>query len=279
MTAIVIHGGAGNISAERLKPTRDAIERQIDRGIDMLANGKTALDVVEQVLARLEDDPLFDSGTGSYPNCEGDVEMDAIIVDGGNLDFGAVAGIQNVRNPVSVARKVLDHCECCMLVAKGAQQFARKHGFDYVGNEVLARSPETDRGHGTVGAVAIDSQGFIAAATSTGGTPNKFPGRVGDTPLIGCGAIADNSIGGVSATGEGEPLMRMMVSKTVLSLMDSGRAPRNACTQAITEMRIKTGGRGGVVCLSRDGQLGFAFNTQRMPIAYANSRGVKEVLL
>jgi beta-aspartyl-peptidase (threonine type) len=240
----------------------------------MLESGKPALYAVEFAVKCMEDNPVFNAGYGSCPNAEGEVEMDAIIVDGDSLNFGAVGGIKNVKNPVAVARKILDYGKHSFLVGDGATRFAHANGFEFVPDaELIANKDENPGAHGTVGAVALDLQGRIAAATSTGGIPKKLPGRVGDSPLIGCGAIADTSIGGVSATGEGEFLMRIMISRVVLDYLQQGFSPRQSSEQAVNLLTEKVKGKGGVICLNRGGDAGYAFNTQRMALAYINGKG------
>ena len=231
----------------------------------LLRRGAPALEVVERVVMLLEDDPMYDAGHGSYPNSTGEVEMDAIIVDGATLRFGAVAAIRNVANPVRVARRVMDATSHCLLVGTGATRFAREQGFPFVSDAELAPAgsipaPNT----GTVGAVALDGAGHIAAATSTGGIKVKIPGRVGDSPLIGCGAIAEDGVGGVSATGEGEKLMQVMMSRTVLDYLKAGFDAQSACDAAVHDLADSVNGQGGVICVDAHGRAGFAYNTPHM---------------
>ncbi|MEM2122982.1 MAG: isoaspartyl peptidase/L-asparaginase [Candidatus Bathyarchaeia archaeon] len=227
---------------------------------------------------------------GSVPNMDGVVELDAIIVDGSTLRFGAVAAVRNVVKAISLARKVMEETEYAFLVGCGAERFAEEIGFETCDQKQLiverelelyrrlkARGavssgeffnpkPEMDGG-GTVGAVALDVEGNVAAGTSTGGSPFKRPGRVGDSPIIGCGAYADNRIGGASATGWGEVLMRLIFSKRVVDGM-RGKPPMEACAQAVDLLWNRLGGRGGVVALNREGLEGAAYNTPRMAYAY-----------
>jgi beta-aspartyl-peptidase (threonine type) len=278
MAALIIHGGAGNIPDSVIEAKRSALENILLRTFFMLENGESALYAAEFAVKCLEDNPVFNAGNGSCLNAEGEVEMDAIIVDGDSLNFGAVGGIKNVRNPVAVARKVLDYGKHCFLVGGGATRFAHANGFEFVPDaELIAKKDEVPGAHGTVGAAALDSQGRIAAATSTGGIPKKLPGRVGDSPLIGCGAIADSSSGGVSATGEGEFLMRIMISRVVLDYLQQGFSPHKSSAQAVNLLREKVKGTGGVICLNKDGETGYAFNTKRMALAYINGKGEMKV--
>lgn len=253
---------------------KSALQNIVLETSSLLKGGAQSLAAVEYAVKLLEDDPLFNAGRGSYPNMEGMVEMDAIIVEGTSLNFGAVAGIRNVGNPVVVARKVLDQGKCCLLAGEGATRFAAANGFEFVPDEELASKTDRPTGAlGTVGAVALDSKGGIAAATSTGGTARKPPGRVGDSPLIGCGAIADSLVGGVSATGEGEFLMRIMISRVVLDCLQQGSSPGEAAAHAIDLLGKRVQGKGGVICLNGSGQTGYAFNTPGMAVAYINGKG------
>ncbi len=269
MTQVIVHGGAGVFAAGRVDAAREGVRRACDAGESLLRRGLPALDVVERVVALLEDDPIFDAGHGSYPNSAGEVEMDAILVDGATLRFGAVAAIRNVANPIRVARRVMDATTHCLLVGGGATLFAREQGFPHVPDADLASTlsgPVTSTG--TVGAVALDDAGHVAAATSTGGIKVKIPGRVGDSPLIGCGAIAQDGVGGVSATGEGEKLMQVMMARTVLEYVKAGMDAQAACDAAVRDLAERVGGHGGVICIDARGGVGFAFNTPHM--AYAS---------
>jgi beta-aspartyl-peptidase (threonine type) len=265
LARLIVHGGAGTFAGGRFDAARASVKSACNAGEALLGRGAPALDVVEMVVALLEDDPIFDAGHGSYPNAAGEVEMDAILVDGATLRFGAVAAIRNVANPVRVARRVMDETPHCLLVGAGATNFAREQGFAFVPDAELASTssgPSTNTG--TVGAVALDNAGRIAAATSTGGIKVKIPGRVGDSPLIGCGAIAEDGIGGVSATGEGEKLMQVMMSRTVLDFLKSGLDAQAACDAAVRELSARVNGHGGVICVDAHGNVGHAFNTPHM---------------
>jgi L-asparaginase / beta-aspartyl-peptidase len=256
MTALIIHGGAGTVSGGVIGMKRNGLENTLLKAAAILRGGGSALDAAEFAVRCQEDDPVFNAGHGSCPNVAGEVEMDAIIVDGTTLNFGAVGGIRNVGNPVAVARKLMDNGQHCFLVGSGATRFAYASGFEFVPDEDLMAGPDKPGcALGTVGAVALDCQGRIASATSTGGTAKKLPDRVGDSPLIGCGAIADSSIGGVSATGEGEFLMRIMISRVVLDGLRRGLAPAESTQQAIDLLIEKVGGKGGVICLNRGGEV------------------------
>lgn len=273
MVAIIVHGGAGKFRPEMEARAREGCERAARFGHRMLSEGAAALDVVEKVVNLLEDDPAFNAGTGANANVEGEIELDAIIVDGATLGFGAVAGVRNVRNPVSVARRVMEATPHCLLAGEGATRFARESGFEFVPTEALAGASAGGPEHGTVGAVALDARGHIAAATSTGGTKGKMPGRVGDSPLIGCGAMADDGAGGASATGHGEALMKVMMARTVCEAMLVGRSAGEAARHAVGVLARRVGGEGGVICLDPQGRIGFAYNTTHLAAAGVDGAG------
>ena len=256
----------------------------------------------------LEDEPVFDAGYGSHLNLDGRVECDAIVMNGGTLRAGAVAALQRVRNPIRLARAVLEHCPHMMLVAEGAERFAKESGIALCDPADLVSDAEREawrvcsqdkhaavhhRGHeqGTVGAVAIDAQGKLFAATSTGGTCCKLPGRVGDSPLIGCGCYADETAGGVSCTGYGEAIMKIVMAKTATDLLRSGNGAfcvagssrdssaalpqscaadtaMHAAREAVHLLAKRTHATGGLILLDCDGNPGFAFNTPRMAYGY-----------
>lgn len=287
--AIIVHGGAGgwNLAEERRNVALEACAAAATAGRDILLRGGSALDAVEAAVKVLEDCPVLDAGRGSYPNAEGDVEMDALIMDGRDLSMGAIAAIQRVRHPVSLARKVMEVSGHNFLVGAGAELFADSVGFPRCAVEELlvddlhldefnigdtAIKPVASIGD-TVGAVAFDLNGNLAAATSTGGTPNKHAGRVGDSPLVGSGAYADNWTAAVSATGYGEALMRVVISKRVCDFVGAGLSARSACESAIRVLEERTGGEGGLIAVDARGQVGWAFNTRAMPYAYALGDG------
>ncbi len=281
--AIIVHGGAGNWSAatERREEALLACVAAAERGRTILLDGGSALDAVEAAVNILEDCPALDAGRGSYPNAEGNVEMDALIMDGRDLSMGAIAAIQRVRHPISLARRVMVDSGHNFLVGAGADAFAESIDFPrcdvtelLVTNDKDAlphnaeREPTAALGD-TVGAVAIDVRGDLAAATSTGGTANKLPGRVGDSPLVGSGAYADNWTAAVSATGYGEALMRVVISKRVCDFVGTGLSAWSACESAIRVLEERTGGEGGLIAVDARGQVGWAYNTQAMPYAFA----------
>lgn len=257
----------------------DGVRLAAETGWRLLSQGASALDAVEAAVRVMEDDPTFDAGRGSHLNAAGHVELDALIMDGATLNAGSVAAVQRVRNPITLARRVMEHSEHVMLVAQGAEQFAHEHGLPLCVPEELVIPREVERwqaaraGHDTVGAVARDARGNLAVATSTGGTPDKRPGRVGDSPLIGCGGYADNRSGGVSATGHGEALMKVVMSKLVCDLMARGLGAQHAAQAALQVLAERVHGRGGVIVIDALGRIGAAHNTSRMAHAYVTDAG------
>lgn len=279
--AIIVHGGAGNwsLSADRREEALRACVAAAEAGRALLLRGGSALDAVEKAVNILEDCPVLDAGRGSYPNAEGDVEMDALIMDGRDLSMGAIAAIRRVRYPISLARRVMLDSGHNFLVGAGAEAFADDIDFPRCAVEELLVDDYHDDASGvtepvaalgdTVGAVALDMNGDLAAATSTGGTANKLPGRVGDSPLVGSGAYADNWTAAVSATGYGEALMRVVISKRVCDFVGAGLSAQSACESAIRVLEERTGGEGGLIAVDARGQVGWAYNTRAMPHAYA----------
>ena len=267
----------------------DGCERAVKAGYNVLEGGGTSIDAIEAAVNTLEDDPNFNAGHGSVIKRNGDVEMDAMIMDGKDLKLGAVGGIQCVANPISVARLIMEKTDHTMLIGNGAKQLADEHGVPHVDTEQLL-SPEmkllrndklkaidhvdsTLSGHDTVGGVAIDKYGDIACGTSTGGILLKRPGRVGDSPIIGCGGIAENSKGGVSTTGHGESITRVTLANRVLSLID--KMPiEEAIKQSLQYMCRKTNGRGGLILINGNGEIGKGFTTQRMVWASIDKNGL-----
>ncbi|MEM3044004.1 MAG: isoaspartyl peptidase/L-asparaginase [Candidatus Bathyarchaeia archaeon] len=295
--AIIVHGGAWSIPEGLVEAHRSAVWRAALEGFRVLEDGGSALDGVEAAVNLMEEDPNLDAGVGSFLNRDGVVELDAMIMDGSTLRFGAVAAVRNVVKAISLARKVMEETEHAFLVGYGAERFAEEIGFETCGQERLIVERELELyqrlkargtvssgeffdprpgmdGGGTVGAVALDLRGNIAAGTSTGGSPFKRPGRVGDSPIIGCGAYADNRIGGASATGWGEALMRLIFSKRVVDGM-AEKPPSEACAQAVELLWSRLKGRGGAIALNREGLEGAAYNTPRMAYAYMKE-GMKE---
>jgi beta-aspartyl-peptidase (threonine type) len=233
------------------------------------------LDAAEAAVVVLEDNPLFNAGTGSALNSLGQVEMDAAIMEGETLRAGAVAAVRGIKNPIKLARRVMEDGRHLLFAGEGALLFAREIGFPQCDPEALIVEAERARWqekHGTVGCVALDADGRIAVATSTGGIFNKLPGRVGDSSLIGCGTYA-NDHGGVSCTGQGEAIIRIVMAKTALDFLKEGAEPRAAAHQAIALLAQKTGGTAGLIMIDRRGKIGYARNTECMPVGFILSDG------
>ena len=264
--SLVLHGGAWDIPPSLVAAHRKGLRNAIATGWQVLLQGGSALDAVEKAIVVMEDDETFDAGRGSFLNAAGEVELDASVMYGKTFRAGAVAAVQNIRNPISLARAILERSEHVLLVGMGASRFAREQGMKLCGQDDLIIVRELDRWRtlqretgtstkdafrkkrrpgGTVGAVAVDRDGNVAAGTSTGGTPNKYPGRVGDTPLIGCGTYADNKIGGASTSGWGEAMIEVVMAKTVVDLMDRNeRDPAKAVQEGLKILVRKADGFG-----------------------------------
>jgi beta-aspartyl-peptidase (threonine type) len=288
---IIVHGGAWDIPEDLWGSHRNGCSKAAQEGYSALQKGATAVDAVEIAVRVMEDDPTFDAGRGSFLNADGEVEMDATIMDGDDLSFGAVAAVQHILHPITLARQIMERTQHCMLVGEGALKYARSIGMPTVAQENLLTDREMKRWleikkkqsfehrelfdpakdryspRGTVGAVAIDSKGKISAATSTGGTPNKMAGRVGDSSIIGCGNYADSRSAGVSATGWGEPLMKAVMARRVCENVEKGRTVKEAGDEAIRYLEERVKGYGGVIVLDIAGNMSFSFNTPRMAIA------------
>jgi beta-aspartyl-peptidase (threonine type) len=287
-----VHGGAWDIPDEFADAHVAGVRQAVDQIYPLLQNGLSALDAVEKAVNILETDPTFDAGRGAFLNACGDIELDALIMDGQALDFGAVAAVTNLMHPVSLARKVMGAKDFRILVGGGAMQFARECGFKEVDPRELLTDRERDFYEkikndenftpinafsgacpsDTVGAVALDASGNLACATSTGGTPRKHPGRVGDSPIIGSGGYADNQLGAASSTGYGESILRVMLCKTACDFLRTD-TPMDAASLSMDVLRTRGHGFGGVIMLSPDGAYGFAHNTPRMAFAYADDKG------
>lgn len=274
--AIVVHGGAGawELGSKRLRVGRAACDEAALAGHAVLKAGGSALDAVETAVHILEDCPALDAGRGSYLNKLGEVEMDALIMDGKTLDMGAVASVQRVQYPISLARRVMTDTDHAFLVGAGANAFADQIGFPRCDVSDLIVNSDDDYKDvagpwgDTVGAVARDAQGNLASATSTGGTRNKMPGRVGDSPLVGSGGYADNLTAAVGATGEGESIMKVVLSKRVCDLVGDGLSAQAACDAAIRLLEERVGGECGLIAIDTQGNVGVARNTTAMPYAF-----------
>lgn len=297
---LAIHGGAGTILKSSMTPGlqqqyESALAEALERGYDILDSGGSALDAVEAAVMVLEDFPLFNAGRGSVFNHPGRHEMDAAIMDGSNLAAGAVAGVSGIKNPVQLAKLVMQRSEHVMLFGKGAEEFAlqQKLPFEeesYFFNEqryqqwqeALAEDrvslDHNDKKFGTVGAVALDKYGNLAAATSTGGMTNKKFGRVGDSPIVGAGTYANNASCAVSCTGHGELFIRTVVGHDISCLMEyKGLSLQEACEVLVHDKLVKIGGEGGLVAIDRDGNIALPFNSEGMYRGYKNSEGKMQV--
>ncbi|HBE69068.1 MAG TPA: beta-aspartyl-peptidase [Planctomycetaceae bacterium] len=305
--SIVIHGGAGGDpgrwSAEYQQQRRESLGAALEVGIEMLEDGKSAIDVVEAVVRTMEDDPVFNAGRGCVLNEEGDHELDASIMDGATLRCGAVAAVTSAKHPVTLARKVMENTRHVLLMGSGADKFGKQIGVEQAPADwfvtdrkkaswkrwkagqqdaMLHRPKNLGPGEeqlylGTVGCVALDSQGNIAAATSTGGLMGKRWGRVGDSPIVGAGNYADNATCGVSGTGVGEEFIRIGVARDIAARMEYGG-------QSLEQAAAATVGKlpedaGGVIAIDKHGNIATPFNTPGMSRAMANSSGLKSVAL
>lgn len=281
--AIIVHGGAGHLgpddpasSGEPDAPRLEGVRGACAAGWDVLARGGSALDAVEEAVRLLEDDPTFNAGTGSVLNAEGEVELDASIMDGATLLAGAVAGVRDVANPVRLARAVMERSGHVFLAGPGASAFAREAGFPAIPNARLVTPRQRARfeaaraggaggpSHGTVGAAARDARGRLAAATSTGGTAGKRPGRIGDSPVVGAGTYADDALAAVSCTGQGEAILRLTLARHAADLVGRGRSPLEAARAAVALLGRRAGGEGGLVLVGPDGDPAFAHDTPVM---------------
>ena len=316
---LLVHGGAWAIPAADAPAHEAGVRTALETGFHILSRGGSALDAVEAAVVVLENDPTFDAGRGSFLTADGRVQLDALLMDGGRMKAGGVACVERIRNPILAARLVLEQSPHVYFVGAGAEEFAASHGMALIDNRELVldrerqrlalaqsrqaagladetfsghvhrddKSPETAAGHllaeqashDTVGAVALDLHGNLAAATSTGGTLNKPPGRVGDSSLIGCGCYADNLSAAVSLTGWGEPIMKLVLGKWATDRVAAGSAPELAAREAIAYLFNRLGGHGGIILLGPDGRFGIAHNTPAMAWGLATSAGLQTGLV
>lgn len=303
---IVIHGGAGTIERGSMSPEREAeyrakLEEALRAGHTVLAGGGVALDAIEAAINVMEDSPLFNAGRGAVFTSEGKNELDASIMDGSTRNAGAVAGLTHVRNPIDLARLVMEESPHVMLIGAGAEAFGETMGVEMVPEnyfhtesrwESLQRARQAEsrdtagtalidddwnertRKMGTVGAVALDQGGNVAAGTSTGGMTNKRWGRVGDVPVIGAGTYADNRCGGISATGHGEYFIRAVVSYDICAIhMYTGIPMRDAADRVVMEKLVDFGGEGGVIVMDMEGNVSMTFNSSGMYRGFMMSDG------
>lgn len=295
--AIIVHGGAGDIAPERSDIAQAGCKEAALAGYAILQAGGSALDAVEAAVRALEDNPEYNAGTGAGLDRDGNIELDAGMMDGRALQVGAIAGIERIKNPISLARKVLES-EHVLLIGRGAERFASEQDIIQCASEELiterqflrwqaARDAEEPRHfrrqvgstqdlahkdtssekHGTVGAVALDLSGALAAATSTGGIHDKYPGRVGDVPLVGCGFYADE-YAAVSCTGHGEDFVRLLIAKRAADFVAGGQSAREAVQSAIAVLSERATGTGGLILVDHKGEVGFAWNSHHMSYAY-----------
>lgn len=285
--SLVVHGGAWAIPDAEVAAHVTGVHAALEAGWRILAEGGSALDACATAVRVLEDDPTFDAGVGSFLNAAGQVEMDAAIMDGRTLDVGAVAAVARVRNPIDLARHVLQ-TEHVLVVGAGAEALAatanlpmcdpldlvvqrERERWQRVQSDPSFAIADAFRAHDTVGALALDEKGNLAATISTGGVPNKLPGRVGDAPLVGCGFYADSSVGACCATGHGEAIMRVVLSKTVVDQLALGMGAQEAAQLGIEQMAARTNGHAGCIVLRPDGSIGVFHNTPRMAYAFRHS--------
>lgn len=268
--AIIVHGGAGRVRIEELPQRLKGCKEAALAGWRILKQGGSALDAAEAAVVVLEDNPLFNAGTGSTLNSSGEVEMDAAVMDGETLSVGGVAAVRGIKNPIKLARRVMEDGRHVLLAGEGARLFAREIGFPGCSPEALIVEAERKRWeqeHGTVGCVALDNRGKIAVGTSTGGIFNKLPGRVGDSALPGCGTYADE-YGGISCTGQGEAIIRIVMAKSAVEFLKDGADPPSAANQALALLGKKTAGTAGLIIIDRQGRIGYARNTPCMPVCF-----------
>ena len=311
---LVIHGGAGTILKSQMTPEKEKLYTQglndaLNAGNEVLAKGGTALDAVVAAIKVLEDNPLFNAGKGAVFTNEGKNEMDAAIMDGSNLKAGSVAGVTTIKNPITAARAVMDKSEHVMMTGKGAEKFAQQSGciivdpsyfftqerwdalqkvkaedstktlLDHDSSKTFLKQPGNyDYKYGTVGCVALDMYGNLAAGTSTGGMTNKKFGRIGDAPIIGAGTYANNATCAISCTGWGEFYIRLVMAKTISDRMElAHQSLKDASDEMIMKKLGQLGGDGGMIAVDKNGNIAMPFNTEGMYRAYITSDGKKEI--
>jgi beta-aspartyl-peptidase (threonine type) len=295
---LLIHGGAWAIP-ETMRAAHEAgIRHALSHGYALLHSGATAVEAVTAAVSLLEDDETFDAGRGAFLTRDGRVQLDALLMEGATLRAGGVACVERLRNPIQAARLVLEQSPHVYFTGSGAEEFAAAQGMPLIDNHelVVPREQENLRiaqanqraglpdttfagspmaSHDTVGAVALDHAGNLAAGTSTGGTLNKAPGRVGDSSLIGCGCYADNASAAVSLTGWGEPIMKLVLGKWAVDRVQSGSTPQEAAVDAIQYLFERLGGHGGIILMDRKGRVGLAHNTPQMAWGLAAPDGLR----
>jgi beta-aspartyl-peptidase (threonine type) len=275
---IVVHGGAWDIPDRQVNDNLIGVKEAANKGWSVLIKRGSALDAVETAVTTLEDNPIFDAGIGSVLTRDETVEMDALIMNGLSLEAGAVAGLRDVRYPIKLARLVMEKTPHVFMIGEGATKLAEEFKLERITQSQLiteearrelsewmnAQKFGKSFSHDTVGAVALDTKGNLAAATSTGGVTGKQVGRVGDVPIIGSGGYADNKVGAVSTTGHGESILKINLAKLVLTYMDSGINVQQAAEKALLYMSDRVNGNGGLIAIDKEGNIGNAFTTKRM---------------
>ncbi|MBW4560850.1 MAG: isoaspartyl peptidase/L-asparaginase [Mojavia pulchra JT2-VF2] len=274
--AIVVHGGAKTITDNKVEANNAGCKAAVEAGWAVLTSGGTAAEAVEAAIRVLEADRTFNASLGAVLNDDGEVELDAAIMEGDSFGWGSVAAVQGVRHPISVARKIMD-TKPMLLVARSAERFAADNGVEMCAKEDLITGEQRkeweeeqeviDRPN-TVGCVALDANGTLAAGTSTGGTTNQLAGRVGDTALVGSGLYADNKLGACSTTGDGESIIPVVLAKTAIDLLDGDRHPDEAAQMAIEILKSKVEGEAGCILLDGQGRVGWAHNSSDMACGY-----------
>ncbi|MCK4879505.1 MAG: isoaspartyl peptidase/L-asparaginase [Bacteroidales bacterium] len=291
--ALVLHGGAGNMNFQSVPEElqnryKHVLDSALQLGLDVLKEDGTSIDAVEVVIRCMEDNPLFNAGKGAVFTSEGKNELDASIMSGQDLNAGAVAGVTNIKHPISAARAVMEQSEHVMMAGKGASVFAEEVGLEIVDPSYFyterrfksyQKAIAKDK-HGTVGCVALDKAGNLCAGTSTGGMTNKKYGRIGDSPIIGAGTYANNATCGVSGTGHGEYFIRWTVAHQISVLMEyKGYDVESAAREVVEKTLAEAGGEGGVICLDSYGRPAMVTNTSGMFRAYGNSEGERVVAI
>lgn len=300
LPVLVVHGGAWAMPEDVVDAHLRGVQKSLAEGWHVLESGGKALDAIEAAIVAMENDETFDAGRGSFLTRDGRVQMDALMMDGATLRAGGVGCVERILNPIRAARLVLDQSPHVYFVAEGGEQFAQEHGMELCRNQELVIEREVQRlkatqakeaaghpdltfagpqtSHDTVGAVALDVSGNIAAGTSTGGTLNKDPGRVGDSSLIGCGCYADNHSAAASCTGWGEPIMKLVLAKWAADRVRSGGAPDVTANEAISYLHRRLQGHGGLILLDARGRFGIAHNTPRMAWAFKSTEGERSAI-
>ena len=280
---IVVHGGAGwshGTSDEKQHAIKSGLKKALDTGFSILQSGGSSLDAVEAAIVILEDNPVFNAGRGSVYTAEEKQEMDASIMSGNDQDAGAVASVSRVKNPIKLARYIMEHTEHVMMAGSGAEKVAEQGGLElvdpsyfYSEDRLKSVKKQQAKKNSTVGALAMDKLGNIAAGTSTGGRSNKLPGRIGDSPIIGAGTWAQNNVCGVSGTGHGEYFIRYNVAREICARMEYLNLSVGEASAQVIGQLTAIGIEGGVIVLDKNGDISMEFNTDGMARAYRNSKG------